>query len=60
MLFQIFRHGKGGFRMLLLNIFKEHFGRILEKIFVQMAYEHLNKDTFSRNENELTENIMEN
>lgn len=46
--------------MLLLNTFKEHFGRILEKIFVQMAYEHLNKDTFSRNENELTENIMEN
>lgn len=46
--------------MLLLNIFKEYFGRILEKIFVQMVYEYLNKDIFFRNENELIENIMEN
>lgn len=40
--------------MLQLNTFKIYFGKILEKIFVQMAHEHLNKDTFSRNKNELT------
>ena len=40
--------------MLLLNTSKLYFGKILAKIFVQMACEHLNKDTFSRNGNKLT------
>lgn len=46
--------------MLLLNTLKLRFGKILQKIFVQMACEHLHKDTFSRNEDELTSNVMEN
>lgn len=40
--------------MLQLNTFKIFFVKILEMIFVQMAHEHLNKDTFSRNKNEMT------